>query len=125
MPAQLRREKRHLVPRIAGEPALDHAIGAHGPLRQCCERQPRRALQGFSPRGAAPPAWQRRGAALAKAQQRAPRLSFAALAQRAAQADRMIKGRLTGDAWDEMALLVAELCGELPGGLGATPARAS
>jgi DNA polymerase III subunit delta len=62
--------------------------------------------------GAAPPAWQRRSAAFAKALQRAPRLSFAALAQRAAQADRMIKGRLTGDAWDEMALLVTELCGQ-------------
>ena len=37
----------------------------------------------------------------------------------------MVKGRLTGAPWDEMALLVAELCGELPGGLGATPARAS
>ncbi|HEY1874292.1 MAG TPA: DNA polymerase III subunit delta [Steroidobacteraceae bacterium] len=62
--------------------------------------------------GAAPPAWQRRSAALAKAQQRAPRLSFPALAQRATRADRIIKGRLTGDAWDEMALLVAELCGQ-------------
>jgi len=64
--------------------------------------------------GAAPPTWQRRSAALAKALQRAPRLSFAALAQRAARADRMIKGRLTGDAWDEMALLIAELCGQPP-----------
>jgi DNA polymerase III subunit delta len=64
--------------------------------------------------GAAPPAWQRRSAALAKALQRAPQLSFAALAQRAARADRMIKGRLTGHAWDEMALLVAELCGQPP-----------
>ena len=64
--------------------------------------------------GAAPPTWQRRSAALAKALQRAPRLSFAALAQRAARADRMIKGRLTGDAWDEMALFIAELCGQPP-----------
>jgi len=62
--------------------------------------------------GAAPPTWQRRSAALATALQRAPRLSFASLAQRAARADRMIKGRLTGDAWDEMALLAAELCGQ-------------
>ena len=77
-------------------------------------------------KGAAPPAWQRRGAALAKAQQRAPRLSFAALAQRAAQADRMIKGRLTGDAWDEMALLAAELCGQPSSGLlAAAPQRMS
>ena len=72
--------------------------------------------------GAAPPVWQRRSAALAKALQRAPRLPFAALAQRAARADRMIKGRLTGDPWDEMALLVGELCG-LPSSrlLGAAP----
>jgi DNA polymerase-3 subunit delta len=76
--------------------------------------------------GAAPPAWQRRSAALAKALQRAPRLSFAALAQRAAQADRMIKGRLTGDAWDEMALLVAELCGQPVSRLNTpAPARVS
>jgi hypothetical protein len=29
--------------------------------------------------------------------------------QRAGRADRMIKGRLTGNAWDEMALLAVEL----------------
>ena len=76
--------------------------------------------------GAAPPAWQRRSAARAKALQRAPRLSFAALAQRAVRADRMIKGRLTGDAWDEMALLAAELCGQpLRGLTAAAPARMS
>ncbi len=75
--------------------------------------------------GAAPPAWQRRSAALAKGLQRAPRLSFAALAARAVRADRMIKGRLAGDAWDEMALLVAELCGQTPGGRDAAVARAS
>jgi DNA polymerase III subunit delta len=62
--------------------------------------------------GTAPPAWQRRSAALAKALRRAPRLSFAALAQRAARADRMIKGKESGDAWDEMALLIAQLCGQ-------------
>jgi len=76
--------------------------------------------------GAAPPAWQRRSAARAKALQRAPRLSFAALAQRAVRADRMIKGRLTGDAWDEMALLAAELCGQPSSGLlAAAPQRMS
>jgi DNA polymerase-3 subunit delta len=64
--------------------------------------------------GSAPPAWQRRSAALARGLERAPRLSFAALALRAARADRMIKGRLTGDAWDELALLAAELCGQPP-----------
>jgi len=30
--------------------------------------------------------------------------------QRAERADRMIKGRLAGDAWDEIALLAAEFC---------------
>lgn len=62
--------------------------------------------------GARPPAWQRQAAALALAQRRAPRLSFERLLQRAARADRMIKGRLNGDAWDEMALLAMELCGQ-------------
>ena len=85
-----------------------------------------RDLWGAGAAGTAPPAWQRRSAALAKAMQRAPRLSFAALAQRAAQADRMIKGRLPGDAWDEMALLVTELCGQPLSRRGPfTPARLS
>ena len=55
--------------------------------------------------------WQRQSAALDKAVRRAPRLSFRALALRAGRADRMIKGRLQGDAWDEMALLAADICG--------------
>jgi DNA polymerase III subunit delta len=55
--------------------------------------------------------WQRQSAALDKAVRRAPRLSFQALTLRAARADRMIKGRLQGDAWDEMALLAADICG--------------
>ena len=55
--------------------------------------------------------WQRHSAALDKAARRAPRLSFRALTLRAARADRMIKGRLPGDAWDEMALLAADICG--------------
>jgi len=54
--------------------------------------------------------WQRRSAALAPALARAPRLSFAALALRAGRADRMMKGRLTGDAWDELALLATDMC---------------
>jgi DNA polymerase III subunit delta len=62
--------------------------------------------------GVAAPSWQRRSAALAKGAQRAARLSFASLAARVVRADRMIKGRLAGDAWDEMALLTAELCGQ-------------
>jgi DNA polymerase-3 subunit delta len=65
------------------------------------------ALQGGGPAG-----WQRQSAALAKALRRAPRLPFAALVERAARADRMIKGRSDGDAWDELALLVADMCGE-------------
>lgn len=55
--------------------------------------------------------WQRQSAALDKAMRRAPRLSFRALALRAGRADRMIKGRLQGNAWDEMALLAADICG--------------
>lgn len=64
--------------------------------------------------GGKAPAWQRQSAALAKAARRAPRLSFRDLVQRAGRADRMIKGRLTGNAWDEMALLAAELCAQPP-----------
>jgi DNA polymerase-3 subunit delta len=56
------------------------------------------------------PAWQRQGAALERAVQRAPRLSFAALARRAERADRVIKGRAPGDAWNELALLAAGIC---------------
>jgi DNA polymerase III subunit delta len=75
--------------------------------------------------GAAPPAWQRRSAALVRGRQRAPRLPFATLAARAVRADRMIKGRLAGDPWDEMALLVAELCGQPLSGGDTRVARAS
>jgi DNA polymerase III subunit delta len=57
-------------------------------------------------------AWQRQGAALAKALRRAPRLNFAMLALRAGRADRMIKGRLIGEPWNEMALFAAQMCGE-------------
>ncbi len=57
------------------------------------------------------PAWQRQAAALEKGARRARRLPFRALTLRAARADRMIKGRLQGDAWDEMALLAADICG--------------
>jgi DNA polymerase-3 subunit delta len=41
----------------------------------------------------------------------ARRPGAAALAARAARADRMAKGRLRGDVWDELALLATELCG--------------
>jgi DNA polymerase-3 subunit delta len=61
--------------------------------------------------GARPRAWGRQAAALEKGARRASRLPFSALAIRASRADRMIKGRLFGDAWDEMALLAADICG--------------
>jgi DNA polymerase III subunit delta len=68
----------------------------------------------WSCRNGAPDAasWQRRSAALTQAARRAPGMPFAALAARAAHADRTIKGRLTGDAWDELTLFTAELCGQ-------------
>ena len=66
--------------------------------------------------GERPPAWQQRHrAALEQALRRASRLPFTALALRAARVDRMIKGRVVGDAWDELALLAAEICGQPPG----------
>ena len=72
-----------------------------------------RDLWGARSQPAGPPrgVWQRQSAALEKAVRRAPRLSFPALSLRAARADRMIKGRLRGDPWDEMALLAVDLCG--------------
>lgn len=50
-------------------------------------------------------------AALERARPRAQRLPFARLSSRALRADRMIKGRLAGDPWDEITLLCAEFCG--------------
>ncbi len=41
----------------------------------------------------------------------APRVPIARLIARAARADRMSKGQLRGDAWDELALLAVEMCG--------------
>jgi DNA polymerase-3 subunit delta len=41
----------------------------------------------------------------------AARLPFARLTARAARADRMVKGLLHGEVWDELALLTTELCG--------------
>ena len=75
-----------------------------------------RALRDISatvadPAGSRARGWQRQAAALEKAARRAPRLPLDALTLRAARADRMIKGRLPGNPWDEMALLAAELCG--------------
>ena len=65
--------------------------------------------------GDRPPAWQQRHrAALEQALRRASRLPFAALARRAARVDRTIKGRVVGDAWDQLALLAADICGQPP-----------
>jgi DNA polymerase III subunit delta len=64
-----------------------------------------------APPGSRPKAWGRQAAALERGARRASRLPFAALATRAGRADRMVKGRLLGDAWDEMALLATEICG--------------
>jgi DNA polymerase-3 subunit delta len=60
--------------------------------------------------GARGSAWPRQTAALEKGRRRAPKLSFGRLAARAARADRMIKGREAGDAWDEMSLLAMDIC---------------
>ena len=60
--------------------------------------------------GGQPAHWQRRNEALEQGRSRIPRLSFARLAQRAQRADRLIKGRLSGNPWDELALLTTELC---------------
>jgi DNA polymerase-3 subunit delta len=64
-----------------------------------------------APGGGAPPrTWQRQAAALAQGLRRARSVPFGRLTLRAERADRMIKGRLMGDAWDELALLAAEFC---------------
>jgi DNA polymerase-3 subunit delta len=55
--------------------------------------------------------WQRQSAALEKGLRRARQLPFGALTVRAERVDRMIKGRLRGEPWDEMALLALEICG--------------
>jgi len=65
----------------------------------------------MAPSGSRPKAWGRQAAALEKGARRAARLPFSTLAIRAGRADRMVKGRLLGDAWDEMALLAADICG--------------
>ena len=44
-------------------------------------------------------------------QDQSRRLPFARITARAVRADRMAKGRLAGEPWDEVALLTAELCG--------------
>ena len=64
-----------------------------------------------APGGGAPlRTWQRQAAALAQGLRRARTVPFGRLTLRAERADRMIKGRLAGDAWEELALLAAEFC---------------
>jgi DNA polymerase III subunit delta len=60
--------------------------------------------------GGAQRGWQRQNAALEQARRRAPHMAFTDLTARAARADRVIKGRLAGNAWDELALLTKALC---------------
>lgn len=61
--------------------------------------------------GGAQRGWQRQGAALEQARRRAPHMAFTDLTARAARADRVIKGRISGNAWDELTLLTKALCG--------------
>jgi DNA polymerase-3 subunit delta len=60
--------------------------------------------------GGAQRGWQRQSAALAEARRRAPHMPFTDLTAHAARADRVIKGRIAGNAWDELALLTKALC---------------
>lgn len=55
--------------------------------------------------------WMKPSAALENAKRRAAKLPYARLAARLSRADRMIKGQLRGDAWDEMALIIVEFAG--------------
>lgn len=61
--------------------------------------------------GGKAPSWARQAAALDSALRRAPRLPFLRLTVRATRADRMIKGRQSGEPWDEIALLIMDMCG--------------
>jgi DNA polymerase-3 subunit delta len=63
-----------------------------------------------APAGGRPRAWARQAAALEKGRRRAPHLPYRRLSARAVRADRIIKGREGGDAWDEMALLAVDIC---------------
>lgn len=63
---------------------------------------------GGGKRGWRPPA---QLAAFEAALRRLARIPLARLSFRAMRVDRMIKGRMAGDAWDELAQLLAEFCG--------------
>ena len=79
----------------------------------CCGRSTR-ALHDVWNALAAPPGaargWAAPQAALEHARHRAPRIDFGALTARAVRADRVIKGRIAGDAWDELMLLATAVC---------------
>lgn len=60
--------------------------------------------------GGTPRGWQRQSAALEQARRRAPHMAFTDLTARAARADRVIKGRVSGNGWDELTLLTRALC---------------
>jgi DNA polymerase-3 subunit delta len=60
--------------------------------------------------GGAQRGWQRQNAALERAARRAPHMAFTDLTARAARADRVIKGRVAGNAWDELTLLAKAIC---------------
>jgi DNA polymerase III subunit delta len=65
-----------------------------------------------APQSTQPPrVWGRQKLALEQGRRRAGRLRFAQLITHASRIDRIIKGRASGDAWNEMALLTAEFCG--------------
>ncbi len=63
---------------------------------------------GDGKRGWRPPA---QVAAFEVAVRRISRIPLSRLSFRAMRVDRMIKGRMAGDAWDELAQLLAEFCG--------------
>lgn len=63
-----------------------------------------------APADGAPRGWSPRGVAREQGLRRAARLPFTRLSARATRADRIIKGRLPGSAWDELALLTRAIC---------------
>ncbi|HPF25977.1 MAG TPA: DNA polymerase III subunit delta [Steroidobacteraceae bacterium] len=74
-------------------------------------REIRNLWNAVQPQAPSQRAWQRSSAALEQGKRRAHKLPYPLLAERAARTDRMIKGLMPGDAWDEMALLISELAG--------------
>jgi DNA polymerase-3 subunit delta len=66
---------------------------------------------GIAVEGRGPRRGERYLRALEGARGRAGRLRFGSLVERAHLADRAIKGRARGDAWDELACLATDLCG--------------